>query len=144
MSTAFSRTLRSLRADGFGRPATAILIATCLAGVWGAWCGLAQITLYEVTGNARIEVGRSITLVQSPMAGRIVSAQLTLGREVRTGDILLELDSAPEQLQVREQRARLSALGPQLRALRDQASAEEQASAQERVAGRAADDEARS
>jgi membrane fusion protein (multidrug efflux system) len=144
MSTAFSRTLRSLNADGFGRPAAAISAAACLAGIWGAWCGLAHVTLYEITGNARIEVGRAVTPVQSPMTARVMSAQLTLGREVHVGDVLVELDSEPEQLQARELRARLAALAPQVQALRDQAAAEERAGAQERMAGRAAGDEARS
>ena len=95
MTTGFSRTLRSLRADGFGWPAAAIAVAVCFALAWGGWCSIAQVTLYEVTESARLEVDRAITPVQSPIA-RVEKAYLTMGREVKAGDVLLELDTRPE------------------------------------------------
>jgi multidrug resistance efflux pump len=143
VTTGFSRTLRTLRADGFGWPAAGIAVAVCFAMAWAGWCSLAQVTLYEVTGSARLEVDRAITPVQSPIAGRVVTAYLTMGREVKAGDILLELDTHSEQLQILEERAKLAALQPQLQALREQAVAEEQARGQEQVAGRAAAEEAK-
>ncbi|HZO53467.1 MAG TPA: HlyD family efflux transporter periplasmic adaptor subunit [Bryobacteraceae bacterium] len=138
MSTAFSRTLRSLNADGFGRPAAGIVTAALLAGAWGAWCGLVKISLYEVTSTARVEVDRAVAPVQSPLTGRVVAARLVIAREVRAGDILVELDAEPEQRQIGELRARLASLGPHLAALRDQADAEQQARLEEQTAGRSA------
>jgi membrane fusion protein (multidrug efflux system) len=138
VSTAFSRTLRSLHADGFGRPAAGIVSAALLVGAWGAWCGLAKISLYEATSTARVEVDRAVAPVQSPLTGRVVAARLAIAREVRAGDILVELDAEPEQRQIGELRARLAAIGPQMAALRDQVSAEEQAGVEEQAAGRSA------
>ena len=142
VSTAFSRTLRTLHADGFGRPALRIVSATLLIGAWGAWCGLAKVSLYEVASTARVEVDRAVAPVQSPLAGRVVAARLAIAREVRAGDILVELDAEPEQRQIRELRARLASVGPQVAALREQAASEERASRDEQVAGRSAAAEA--
>ena len=142
MSTAFSRTLRSLHADGFGRPAAILTAAACLAGAWGAWCALAQVTLYEVSANARLEVDQAVTPIQAPLAGRVVSTRLAIGREVAAGDILVELDTQAESLEIGEQRARLAALTPQLHALRQQIASEEEARDQEKRAGAAASEQA--
>ncbi len=72
MATAFSRTLRSLRADGFGRSALALLLAALFVAGWAAWSVLARVTLYEISSNARIEVDRAIYPIQSPLLGRVV------------------------------------------------------------------------
>ncbi len=127
MSTAFSRTFRSLRADGFAPPAAGLAVAACLAGAWGCWSLLAQVTRHEVSASARLEAEQAATPLQSPLAGRVQSTHLSIGREVKAGDLLVELDTSVEQLQLSEERARLAALGPQLRALNEQAAAEEEA-----------------
>ena len=143
MSTAFSRTLRSLHADSFGRPAAWLAAAACLAGAWGSWCVLARVSLYEVSAAARLEVDQAVTPIQAPLTGRVVMTKLTMGRDVAAGDILLELDTQAEHLEIGEQRAHLLALAPQLRALRDQIASEEEARDQETRAGAAAAEQAK-
>lgn len=138
MSTAFSRTLRSLQAESFARLAAGLLIAACLAGAWASWSVLAHVTLYELSSSARIEVEQAATPLQSPLAGRVLTVHLPIGHEIEAGDILLELDSKTEQIELSQESARLAALGPQIRALREQAVAEEEARGQEKTAGRAA------
>jgi multidrug resistance efflux pump len=135
MATAFSRTLRSLHADGSGRSRASVLAATCLVVVWGAWCVLARISLYEITTTARIEVDHAVAPIESPVSGRVVAVRLGLAREVHTGDLLVELDAEAEQRQIREQRVRLASLAPRLRALQEQIAAEEQAGVDEQMAG---------
>jgi multidrug resistance efflux pump len=142
MSTAFSRTLRSLHADGSGRSIAGLVAATCLAGAWASWSLLAHVTLYEVSTTARLEVDQAVTPVQAPLAGRVVITTLGIGREVNAGDVLVELDSEAERLDLAQERARLEALGPQIRALQDQAAAEDAARGQEKTAARAAADQA--
>lgn len=142
MSTAFSRTLRSLHADGSGRPIAGLVAAACLAGVWASWSLLAHVTLYEVSTTARLEVEQAVTPIQAPLAGRVVTTRLTIGREVNAGDVLVELDSEAERLDLAQERARLEALAPQIRALRDQAAAEDAARGQEKTAARAAAEQA--
>lgn len=143
MSTGFSRTLRSLRAENWGMPSAAILIAGCLVGAWFAWANWARVTLYEVSNSARLEVDRAAYPIQSPIAGRISASYRVVNREVKTGDVLVELDASAERLQLREEQARIAALGPELEALRRQAGAEERARDDERQAADAAAEEAR-
>ena len=142
MSTAFSRTLRSMDADRSGRLLAGLTVAGCLAIAWGGWCGLARVTLYEISPTARLEVDQAVTPIQSPLAGRVVTTWLAIGREVHAGDLLLELDSQPERLEIAEQRTRLEALAPQLRALQAQISSEETARDQEKLAAKAAAEQA--
>jgi membrane fusion protein (multidrug efflux system) len=142
MSTAFSRTLRSLQADRLRGSAAGIVAASALAGGWLVWCSLAKISLYEVAATARIEADYAAAQVQSPLPGRVIAAHLAVARDVQAGEILVELDAGSEQRQIGEQRVRLAALGPQLAALRDQAEAEERAGTEEEIAGRSAGEEA--
>jgi len=142
MSTAFSRTLRSLHADGSARSIAGLLAAACLAGAWASWSLLAHVTLYEVSTTARLEVDQAVTPIQAPLAGRVVSSKLAIGREVHAGDVLVELDAEAERLELAEERARLDALAPQIRAMRDQAAAEDAARGQEKTAARAAAEQA--
>jgi len=64
----------------------------------------------------------------------VVEAGLVIGREVKQGEILVELDSASERLQIAEERSRQAALGAQIEALREQIAAEDRAKEQERTA----------
>jgi membrane fusion protein (multidrug efflux system) len=143
MSTAFSRTLRLLDADRGRRSIAGLLAAAALLGGWAAWSAMARVTLYEITPTARLEVDRAIYPIQAPMLGRVTATSLQVGKRVRAGEILVELDSSPERMEVSEERTHLAAVGPQVESLRRQIAAEEQARSEERQAARIAAEEAR-
>jgi hypothetical protein len=98
--TAFTRTLRKLDADTGRWGVCGVLAAAALAGAFGLWCTLTQVTLYEVAATARIEAGQAAYPVASSVAGRVTQSRLTIGREVSQGEILVELDSTAERLQI--------------------------------------------
>lgn len=143
MSTAFSRSMRTMGADGFRRSAAGIVAAAALLAIWTGWALLSRITLLEVSGNARVEVDRAVYPVQAPMLGRVVRSELAVGREVKAGEVLVELEAVSEQHQVREQGARLGVLTPELAALRAQLVAEQQAREEDRTATLTAIEQAR-
>jgi multidrug resistance efflux pump len=143
MSTAFSRTLRILEADRGRRPVAGLLAAAALLGGWAAWSLLARVTLYEITPTARLEVDRAISPIQSPMLGRVTATYLEVGRAVRAGETLVELDASTERMQASEERTRIAAIVPQVESLRKQIAAEEQARVEERSTTSIAIDEAR-
>src|SRR6266536_2708994 len=116
MATAFTRTLRRLEPQGFRRPILLTGTAAAMIAAWGAWGTLARVTLYEVSGHARLEVDRAVHPVESPAAGRVVESRLALGQEVAAGDILLRLNADAERYSLREETARLTALEPELAA----------------------------
>ncbi|MDQ2899911.1 MAG: HlyD family efflux transporter periplasmic adaptor subunit [Acidobacteriota bacterium] len=94
-----------------------LLCAAALLGGWILWAAEARVTRYEVSETARLEVDSAAYPVQARVAGRVVSARLSLGRQIHAGDVLVELESETERLNLQEERARLAALAPQLNAL---------------------------
>jgi multidrug resistance efflux pump len=143
MSTAFSRSMRTLEADGFGRSLLGLLLTTILLGLWAAWFFLGRVDRYEVTDTARLEVERASTALQAPADGRVAASHLALGKEVKAGDVLLELDANGERLQLQEEQARLSSIPRQIDAQRAEMQSAEQARRDEQQASSAAVDQAR-
>src|SRR5215469_5166237 len=136
MSVQFVRTARSLEADRSSGWLLSLVVAAALLGVWGLWFGLARITIYRVSDQARLETVSRVHPMDAAVAGQIVETSLELGRPVRAGEILVELNSKSQRLELDEQRARLTALAPQLTRLRSEIAAEEKALTDGREAGR--------
>jgi membrane fusion protein (multidrug efflux system) len=101
------------------------------------------VALFETTSAARLEIDASTTIVQSPVMGKVVQADIALGKSVRAGDVLARLDAVPEELQVRQEETRMTALKPEIDALNAQIAADEAAGVEERRASQAAIDEAK-
>ncbi len=114
-----------------------------LLAAWGAWFVGARVARVEVSQAARVEVEEAARGVESTVDGRIVVSHLELGRNVALGDVLVELDATPQQLEQKEARARLDALGPETARLRDEIAAQQQALAEVVQAGQAALTQAR-
>jgi len=124
MSNSFHRTNLSLESDHRKISAIILTAGLVLAGAWVAWAGRAQVTRYEVSDSARLEITAATYPVQASVSGRLVAHTLTLGREVRAGEVLAELDSSAEQLSLNEEKTRAAAFEPQLTALRLQMTSE--------------------
>ena len=142
MSTSFPRTIEALRIDRFRGSLLVLLLVAMLLACWLAWFFLAAITRYEVTATARLEIDQEAYLVQSPVTARVQTTNLVLGRQVKAGDILVELDSNPERLQVQEERRRLAGLGPQIESLHTQTADVDRSRTREQQATHTAVDEA--
>src|SRR5262245_5295650 len=110
MPTPFTRCARSLAADGFNRPLASILIVTILLGGWLAWLALAEVSLCETTGEARLEVDSAAHPIEALLGGRVTATRLKVGREVKAGDVLVELETESQRLQPAEEQARVTAL----------------------------------
>jgi multidrug resistance efflux pump len=143
MPSTFSRTLRSLEADGYRRSLWVLSFIFVLFGAGAFWFFAARIDVYETTEKARLEVERAAHPVSAPVAGRVAATHLTLGQKVAAGDLLVELESEAQRLQLEEEKARLAAIRNRREALRNQAQAEEQALLAEKEAGMVAIEEAR-
>ena len=143
MSGAFPRTLGSFASDGYRRSAVWTAVVLAILGAWAAWFFAAPITVYEVSSAARLEVDHALHPLSAPADGVVISSSLSLDRPVRAGDVLVELESRTERLQLEEERVRLAGMGPQVQSLRDEIAAEERALADARQEGQAALGEAR-
>jgi membrane fusion protein (multidrug efflux system) len=100
------------------------LIALFLVGCWGAWFLRARIPLYESSQHARIEVSQVGNAVEATIAGRLTATYVALGRSVQKGETLASVDSAIVEQRLAGARAKLSALGPQIEARKNQIAAE--------------------
>ncbi len=143
MSEPFSRSMRSLRADGFRLTLGILAFAGLFLFLWGLWFFFATVSLYAVTDIARLEVEKLAHPVEAPIAGRVVATELRLGRDVRQGDLLVELDSQKVRFQLEEVGARRAGISSQLDTLRKELQAQNQALRQARQAESSALDEAR-
>jgi multidrug resistance efflux pump len=144
MTTPFSKTFSKLVAD-HGRVQSWMLLATlAVLGGWCWWVARAHVTLYEVSPKARIEIDSSTYPVESPLLGRVVQTKLRVGDAVQRGEVLVEIDPVPEQLEFREAEVNAQGLGAEIERLRQQILTEQEARAQERHTAALSAEEARS
>ena len=73
-----------------------------------------------------------------------MSTDLHVGQHVNRGELLVELDSTPQQLQLREEQTQLQGIEPQLSRLRSQIDAENRMYGEEQQSSRLSGDEAAS
>lgn len=118
MATPFHRTTRSLAADSGRGALWAWALALLLGGAWLAWFGLGRVTLWEVTPHARLEVQQAAHPVSAQQAGALRSTALQLGRSVKAGEVLAELDDRAARARLAEEAARLAAIPARRAALR--------------------------
>jgi len=125
MAGSFPKTLRALQRDSIRSSAWPIALSLLVLGAWAAWFFTAEVAVIEASSVARIEVIAEARSVESEVAGRVVSANVVLGKPVRAGDVLVEIDAASLKLELAEQKARVQAIEPQLAAINDELASEE-------------------
>jgi multidrug resistance efflux pump len=137
----FSRVARRL--DASSRPALlSVLFGVVLLAAWLTWFLAARVALYEVSQTARVEAETASHEVDAPVAGRVVKSALALGRLVKAGDLLLELEADRYRLERDAQLTELASLAPQIEALgRELAQQERAVRGEGQVAASAAEEE---
>lgn len=100
MPTPFSRTIRSLRGDSFRPSLWGLFFGLLLLGAWLAWMFLAEVAVYTSSDQARIEVDTGVYSIEALGSGRVITSNLALGKQVQKGDLLVELDSTAQQLEL--------------------------------------------
>jgi len=120
MAVAFSRTTRALASDRGAGTTLALALASLLFVTWLAWFFLGRVTVYEVSRAAHVEVtsaSRGIAIVEG---GRLVASGLYVGRRVKAGEVLAELDADLQKARLVEAEARLAGYPGRLQALEAQ------------------------
>ncbi|PYQ98243.1 MAG: hypothetical protein DMF97_12960, partial [Acidobacteria bacterium] len=113
MAASFPHTLRALETNGTRPTIFGLILITALLTVWSAWLLRGQVAVYEVSTAARLEV-EHVHAVGATVGGRVAASYLALGRRVRRGDVLLEIEADRETLETNEERTRLTSLNGQL------------------------------
>ena len=140
--TAFKRTFARLLADQGWFTAWTLVMTIALLGAWLCWAAWARVSLYEVSSKARVELDSATYPIESPVLGRVVRTELRIDRNVRRGEVLVELDAMAEQLQLRQEQVRADGLEPQVLRLRSQIASEEKARTEEQQSARLSTEEA--
>jgi len=143
MPTTFSRSMRALHGDGYTRINRLLLLSILFLTIWTLWFFLSEVTIYESTDVARIEVERASYPLQAAVSGKVVVNRLSLGKEVRAGDILVELETETERRRLDELRAHRLGLARQITALRGEMASRRKGRSEQRSAGTSATEQAR-
>lgn len=133
MPGAFARTTRALEGDDARSAWRGWAIAGITLTLWTCWFFMADITLYEASPQARLEVAHAAHPLAASVSGTVERSHLRLGDTVQAGDVLVELDASRERSRLAEARAHLEALPAQLAAIRAEIDAEGRALAGERA-----------
>jgi len=120
----FVRTFQNLRADHRKSTLWIPTASGVTLAAWIFWAFLAQISLYEVSTDARVELDGATYPIDSPFPGRIIATSLHTGQRVHRGDLLIEIDAMAEQLQLREAQVQVQGIEPQIARLNAQIEAE--------------------
>ena len=98
--------MRSLEQDRFVGAGWILIVGLAILSAWLVWFFAAEIRLYEVTEEARVEVAAASHPIAVQVSGRVIANYMSLAQAVEAGDLLLELEAASEELEVVEQKSR--------------------------------------
>lgn len=133
MATPFNNTLQALLADGRQRRYFGLAGVGLVLSIWLSWFLFAEVGIYS-TAPARLQAELDIHTVEAVTEGRVIAIHMAVGREVHEGDILVELEDTAVRLKLAEQNAKLNSARVQLRAIKAEIAAQEQALADMREA----------
>lgn len=131
MSVAFARTTRALAAESSRVALVAWIVAALGVAAWLAWFVGADVTVYEVSRQARLQVARAPHEVSAELGGTLASGNLVIGRRVEAGEVLAELDTTRARLQWQEEQARQQAIPAKLASLQAEIAALQQVIAED-------------
>ncbi len=139
----FAVSVLRLSQDRNAPTAWILALAVFLFVAWCCWATLSKVTLDEVSSEARVELDGATYPISSPLLGRVVRAALRVGQQVHRGDVLVELDSTPQALEITQGQVQAQGLEAQVGALRHQIAAERAAGSKEQVSAGLSEHEAR-
>jgi membrane fusion protein (multidrug efflux system) len=103
------------------------LVIGAMGTAWIVWLLRARVSVYAVSEGSRLETAVASQPIQSLYAGRITANYLALGRDVKRGDTLVELDTDQERLQFLEESTQDTSLTAEMSVLQGQIAAQRRA-----------------
>jgi multidrug resistance efflux pump len=98
-----------------------------MAIAWAVWFCFARVPLFVTSERARMEAVGAVHFVDAPETVQLVRVHAALGQRVRAGQVLFELDVAPQRLTREEDAARVASATREAETLRRQIAAAEEA-----------------
>ncbi|MEO7653506.1 MAG: HlyD family efflux transporter periplasmic adaptor subunit [Bryobacteraceae bacterium] len=128
----FRRTAASLAGDSAWPSSLAVLAALALLAAWTAWFIRARLPVFAVSTEARLETAQAAYGVESPLDGRLVWADLSVGRRVKAGDPLARIENDEQRLERGETQSRVGALESQILTYQEELALSQRAGEEER------------
>ncbi len=139
MSSPFVHTLRSIEVDSTRGSRLLALFALLLLAAWVSWLVLAEISVTEVSEEARVQVDTAGHELAVAVEGRVLSVRGTVGEAVVAGQVVVELDDRDTRRALELARERIDSLAAVVASLEREIAAErESIEAAERASGAAA------
>jgi multidrug resistance efflux pump len=126
MGVGFFRTIHELEADSPHSPIWIVALTAVVFGLWIAWLGFARVAVYRSTDRARL-IGGTGYEADASANGRVVELRMQLGRKVKAGELLVQLDAVSQRRELEEERTRQAVLAPQLAEISGEIATEDQA-----------------
>jgi len=104
-----------------------LLISVLLLLAWLLWFLTAQLELRQSSLSARIEAAARVHPVDPQVDGTVIAVHAVLGQMVQQGELIVQLDDAPQRQYREEALRRLDALEEELRAAHQEIRREEEA-----------------
>ncbi len=98
MPNPFTKTTRALESTGLRHWSSLLLCALVVVLAWLSWFVAGRVPVYELSENARLEVMGVPSPVTASISGTVKANHMVIGRSVRAGEVLLELDAAADSL----------------------------------------------
>ncbi len=133
MATPFSHTLQALLAESRQRHYFVWAGMAIILTIWLLWFWCAEVGIYKIA-PAHLQAQLDVHTVEAVSEGRVLAIHMAVGREVREGDILVELEDTALRLKLAEHNAKLNSARAQLRTINAELAAQEQALADMRQA----------
>lgn len=93
MATDFHRTIRASREDSRATAVVSVGASGILVAALAFWGARSSIDVWQTSPKARLQAIAAPHPIESPVLGRVTSTACALGKDVRAGDIVLELDA---------------------------------------------------
>ncbi len=126
MAVGFFRTIHELESDSPRSAIWTVALVAVVFALWIAWLWFARVAVYRSTDHARL-IGGTGYEADAGAAGRVVELRMQVGRNVRAGELLVQLDAVSQQRELEEERTRQAVLTPQLAEISSEIAAEDQA-----------------
>lgn len=126
MATPFSHTVQALIAGERDHRSVLVGAVVIVAGIWLTWLFGAEVKIHK-TAPSSLQAEGDIHTVETNVEGRVIATHMSVGRQVRAGDVLVELENDMIQLKLSEHRAKLEAASAQQRAIEAELTAEQNA-----------------
>jgi membrane fusion protein (multidrug efflux system) len=126
MAYPFQRTLRSLNGSESGTRVILALLGIVALGGLVTWTVAARIPVLKVSTEGRVEPHNAVHRIEPPEAGRVLRSLLELDKPVAEGDLLIELDTREERLQLALSQTTSAALRQDLEVLKNQIANKQQ------------------